>query len=174
MSKTVVKAFTDQLDEVRLLKRELSDLHSKDPFELPNQHHSSSHSLKSGSANSEEHSRILRLGYNMIDNIFSQMHDLISKAKTDLKATFRTQLVHTFQLKFQKQTEKLTEHIDKLETYLSQTMPELELLRNQGKHQVLAKQMVKTEELRNKTRFLKDKVSKTWQKSGNLVQSGDL
>ena len=34
--------------------------------------------------------------------------------------------------------------------------------------------MAKTEELRQKTIYLKDKVNKCWHKSGSLIQAGDL
>lgn len=73
---------------------------------------------------------MLRLGNDMIDNMFESMHEIIDQAKTSLKEQFKSQLVSAFQHKFAKQTTKLNEQICKLEAYLSSVAPELELLRN--------------------------------------------
>ena len=73
--------FTDQLDEVKLLKGRLANLNDSDPFENTRRSkHVDSH-MKA----SEEHFRMLRLGHDMIDNVFGQMHELINKAKAQLK-----------------------------------------------------------------------------------------
>jgi len=66
------------------------------------------------------------------------------------------------------------EQIEKLSSYLSGVAPDLELLRSQGKHLVLAKQVGKTRQLQEKTRLLKERVNETWAKSGSLVKASDL
>ena len=38
---------------------------------------------------SEEHFRMLRLGHDMIESLFGQMHEIIEKAKTQLKDQFK-------------------------------------------------------------------------------------
>jgi len=83
--------------------------------------------------------RILKLGHDMIDNVFQQMHDLIDRAKSTLKDQFKVQMASAIKEKFQKQTTTVNDHINKLEEYLASVTPELVLLRTQGKHLLLSK-----------------------------------
>ena len=55
-----------------------------------------------GGGDGEEHFRMLRLGNDMIDNLFRQMHDLIDKAKAQLMEQFQDQLIGAFQSKFER------------------------------------------------------------------------
>ena len=82
----------------------------------------------------EEHFRMLRLGNDMIDNLFRQMHDLIDKAKAQLKDQFKDQLIGAFQSKFERQTQAVSEHVNKLESNLCSWIPRMEQLRNEGHH----------------------------------------
>ena len=80
----MLRNFTDQLDEVRLLKKRLMSLNECDPFDSSKASNlypvdSSQKAKRFGSE--DEHLRMLRLGYDMIENLFRQMHDLIDKAK---------------------------------------------------------------------------------------------
>jgi dynactin complex subunit len=67
------------------------------------------------------------------------MHDLVEKVKVTLKEQFRDQLASAIHTKFQTQNVTVNENIKKLEDYLAKVTPELNLLRNQGNHLVLAK-----------------------------------
>jgi len=102
------------------------------------------------------------------------MHDLVEKVKGILKEKFRNQLESAIHTKFQNHNLTVNENIKKLEDYLAKVTPELNLLRNQGNHLVLAKQVPKTLELRKKTKLLKEMVDKSWEKSLPLIQVTDV
>ena len=98
VSQSVIKAFSDQLDEVKKLKQRVQEHCECDPFAKG----TSISSKMSESTNSDEHMRMLRLGNDMIDNMFGQMHQIIDKAKKSLQDVFKRQLVAAFQFKFEK------------------------------------------------------------------------
>ena len=90
--------------------------------------------------------------------MFIKMHDLINQAKSKFQEKFKNNLIAAIQSKYKRQTGEVSERLTKLETYLSDVTPKLELLHQQGKYNLLSKQMKKVEELRAKTETLKELV----------------
>jgi len=72
--------------------------------------------------------RMLRVGTDMIDSTFVQMHHLIDRAKAALHEELKRQLVAAFQARVEKQTEQARSQIEKLEAYLAKLTPDLQLL----------------------------------------------
>lgn len=67
MSHLVLKKFVDQLDEVTLLQKRIAAMVEKDPFAAKSQQlETVGGPLKA----TEEHFRMLRLGQEMIENLF--------------------------------------------------------------------------------------------------------
>ena len=82
----VVNSFTNQLECIRHLRARIEKLVQQDPFSKENSDLRASSSV---SCTLSMHMRIFRQGADLIENVFTELHSLIDRAKSDYKKRFR-------------------------------------------------------------------------------------
>ena len=82
----MVKSFTSQLDDIKLLRTKIEKLVKSDPFSKENSDLRASSSV---SCTLSMHMKIYRQGSDLIENVFSELRTLIDRAQSDYKRRFR-------------------------------------------------------------------------------------